>query len=152
MNCTLVLLAAAAPAVAQQKAQHDSAFHNMQMRGKVVMGVDQYKSTHVFEDLADGGRIELQADSADAKAVAAIRQHLKAIAEAFAKGDFSAPALVHMKAVPGTTTMAAKRAVITYAVKELPRGGQVRIVTTDAAGVRAVHQFLAFQRAEHHVH
>ena len=28
----------------------------MQTRGVHVMGVDQYTSAHVFEDLADGGR------------------------------------------------------------------------------------------------
>ena len=35
----------------------DSAFAAMQTRGQAVMGVDQYASAHVFEDLADGGRI-----------------------------------------------------------------------------------------------
>jgi len=31
----------------------------MQSRGAHVMGVDQYTSAHVFEDLPDGGRVVL---------------------------------------------------------------------------------------------
>jgi hypothetical protein len=129
---------------------HDSAFHAMQMRGKVVMGVDQYTSTHQFEDLADGGRIELQRDRDDAQGTAAIRAHLKSISAAFQKGDFSAPALVHMKEVPGASEMAARKTSIRYTFKELPRCGEVKISTKDPAAVAAVHKFLAFQRTEHH--
>ena len=35
-------------------------FAGVQQRGAVIMGVNQYTSRHVFEPLADGGRIELQ--------------------------------------------------------------------------------------------
>jgi TusA-related sulfurtransferase len=58
--------------------------------------------------------------------------------------------LVHMKDVPGTRVMATKKAVIRYSVRPLDRGGQLTIRTTDPDAVRAVHEFLAFQRAEHH--
>ncbi len=43
--------------------QSDSAFAAMQVRGQTVMGVDQYASAHVFEDLEDGGRIVLDAEN-----------------------------------------------------------------------------------------
>jgi hypothetical protein len=33
----------------------DRDFAAMQERGRMVMGVDQYTSAHVFEDLPDGG-------------------------------------------------------------------------------------------------
>jgi TusA-related sulfurtransferase len=46
--------------------------------------------------------------------------------------------------------MATKKAVIRYSVRPLDRGGQLTIHTTDPDAVRAVHEFLAFQRAEHH--
>ena len=136
-----------APAAAQK---HDSAFHSMQMRGKLIMGVDQYTSTHVFEDLANGGRIELRRDRDDAEGTTVIRAHLKTIAEAFKAGDFTAPALVHMKEVPGVAVLKAKRSAITYTFRELPRGGEVVITTGDKAAVAAIHQFLQFQRKEHH--
>ena len=138
--------------LAAQTPKHDSTFHAMQMRGRVVMGVDQYTSTHKFESLPDGGRIELQRDVDDAKGADLIRQHLTAIANAFSKGDFSAPATVHMKDVPGAADMSARKAAIRYEYKQLKRGGEIRITTRDPAAIRAIHAFLAFQRSEHHAH
>ena len=43
----------------------DSRFAQVQARGQVAMGVDQYTSHHIFEPLPDGGRIVLQRDSVD---------------------------------------------------------------------------------------
>jgi hypothetical protein len=37
----------------------DCHFAVVQARGRVAMGVDQYTSTHLFQPLSDGGRIEL---------------------------------------------------------------------------------------------
>ncbi|MDB4891669.1 MAG: hypothetical protein JWL61_3524 [Gemmatimonadetes bacterium] len=127
----------------------DSSFAAMQKRGKVAMGVDQYTSIHKFDDLADGGRIELQRDRDDVVGTRAIREHLKAISAAFSQGDFSTPAFVHMRDVPGTKVMAARRGVIRYEFRELPRGGELRITTGDSVARIAVHQFLAFQRSDH---
>lgn len=115
------------------------------------MGVNQYTSKHIFEDLPDGGRIALERDDpADTAAIRIIRSHMRDIADAFARGDFSAPGAVHATAVPGTDVMAARRSAITYAASELPRGAEVRIRSSDPAVVSAVHAFLAFQRSEHH--
>jgi hypothetical protein len=63
--------------------------------------------------------------------------------------DFSTPAFVHMRQVPGTAVMAAKRETIRYEYRDLPRGGEVRIITRDPEALAAVHQFLAFQRSDH---
>jgi hypothetical protein len=127
----------------------DSAFAAMQNRGMQAMGVDQYTSTHQFDALPNGGRIELQRDVDDTAGVAQIRRHLQEIAKAFAAGDFSTPAFVHMQDVPGTKVMAAKRDVISYTYSELPRGGEVRIVTTDPQALEAIREFMAFQRHDH---
>jgi len=129
----------------------DSAFVAMQARGQSVMGVDQYASAHVFENLADGGRIILDVDdSSDTAGIAAIRQHMRDIAAAFRAGDFAKPFQVHAHVVPGTSVMAARRINIAYAATDRPRGAEVRIRTTDSAAVGAIHAFLAFQRTEHH--
>ncbi|MFN2397263.1 MAG: hypothetical protein ABR543_01255 [Gemmatimonadaceae bacterium] len=122
----------------------------MQARGKVAMGVDQYSSSHRFEPLADGGRIELQTDTEDSSAVAAIREHLLGITRSFKAGDFATPAFVHAGNVPGTDVMRARSESITYTFKALPRGGEVRISTADPAALAAIQSFLAFQRDEHH--
>jgi hypothetical protein len=131
-------------------ARGDRRFAGVQARGQQAMGVDQYTSTHRFEPLADGGRIELQRDLADSAGIEQIRQHMHRIAAAFGAGDFSLPGFVHAQNVPGTAVMAAKRDAITYTVELLPRGAAVRLQTTDTAAVRAIHDFLAFQRMDHH--
>lgn len=142
---SLCCLLAAAPAAAQ-----DTSFAAMQQRGKIAMGVDQYTSVHLFDDLADGGRIELQRDRDDSTGARVIRTHLKAIARAFMTGDFSTPAFVHMKEVPGSRDMTAKRVEISYTYRDLPRGGELWIISRDTTAVRAIHEFLAFQRGDHH--
>lgn len=133
------------------RASGDSGFSQMQARGKVAMGVDQYTSAHRFDDLPDGGRIELQRDPKDSAGVQVIRQHLQKIAAAFAEGDFRVPGFVHADSVPGTAIMRAQRAAIRYQFAQLPGGGEVRITTHDSTAVAAVHDFLAYQRDEHHV-
>ena len=133
----------------RQHTQSDSAFAQVQRRGQTVMGVDQYTSRHVFQPLPEGGRIELQREVEDSAGVAQIRRHLADVAAQFVQGDFSAPFLVHDQQVPGTAVMRAKRTVISYEVRPLPRGGEIRITTHDREAVQAVHEFLAFQRSDH---
>lgn len=145
----------AVPLSAQSGMHHadssaDTDFTKMQHRGKMVMGVDQYTSAHRFDDLPDGGRIELQRDSSDTAGVRIIREHLSGIARQFAAGDFSNPAFVHAGEVPGTATMQARRSAIRYQFHPLPGGGEVRITSHDTEAIAAIHQFLAYQRREHH--
>ena len=140
-----LIFSAAVSAAAQ-----DTSFAAMQRRGKQAMGVDQYTSTHKFDALPDGGRIELQRDVDDTTGVAVIRAHIRDIAKAFSSGDFSTPAVVHMQTVPGTRVMAEKRSVITYEPHDLPRGAELRIRTRDPAALAAIHEFMAFQRMDHH--
>jgi hypothetical protein len=121
----------------------------MQERGRIAMGVDQYASTHHFDALSDGGRIELLRDDGDSVDVARIRAHMREIARAFAEGNFSTPAAVHLRQVPGADVMAARRALIRYEAHDLPRGAELRIRTRDPAALAAIHRFMAFQRSEH---
>ena len=135
-----------APAVSSA----DTAFAQLQSRGKTAMGVDQYTSAHQFDDLPNGGRIELQRDADDTAGVRTIREHLQRIARAFGEGDFSLPGFVHADSVPGTAVMTANRALITYTFQPLPGGGEVLLTSRDSASVSAIHAFLAFQRQDHH--
>jgi hypothetical protein len=150
-TCALsVALSVATGLHAQQVlAPRDSTFQAVQRRGAQVMGVDQTTSTHRFDLLADGGRITLQRDSADAAGTTTIRAHLRQLAAAFTAGDFSMPAMTHDRDVPGTATMAAKRGVIRYRMRNLPRGGEVLISTRDSAALRAIGEFIRFQRDDH---
>jgi len=126
-------------------------FAAMQSRGAHVMGVDQYTSAHVFEDLPDGGRVVLDRDDAvDTAAIATIRAHMRDIATVFRVGDLTKPFQVHAQAVPGTAVMRERRATISYEAIDRPRGGEVRIRSNDSVAVRAIHEFLEFQRQQHH--
>jgi hypothetical protein len=130
-------------------ASSDSAFQALQQRGAGTMGVDQYASRHRFEELPDGGRIELQMREADSASVAAIRAHLQKTATEFRAGVFAAPESTHAMVVPGTGVMAAKRGAIRYAYRDLPQGGEIRISTGDPEALAAIREFLAFQRSDH---
>jgi hypothetical protein len=130
-------------------AGRDAGFAGVQRRGETVMGVNQYTSRHVFEPLADGGRIELQRSVDDSAGAAQIRRHIAIIARQFAAGDFRLPGVVHARDVPGTRVMADRRSAISYTVESLPRGAAVRVRTRDTLAVRAIHEFLAFQRQDH---
>ena len=130
-------------------ATNDSAFRALQARGRGTMGVDQYASRHRFQDLADGGRIELQMQEAASAGIVAIRAHLQRIAHDFTAGIFAAPDSTHAMVVPGTEVMSRKQAAIRYQYRPLPQGGEVRITTGDPEALRAVHEFLAFQREDH---
>ena len=126
-------------------------FGAMQTRGEHVMGVNQYTSAHVFEDLPDGGRVVLErADASDTADITTIRAHMRDIATAFRAGDFTKPFEVHAQTVPGTSVMSARRAVISYEAVDRPRGGEVRIRSAEPAVVTAIHEFLEFQRQQHH--
>lgn len=127
----------------------DSAFVALQERGTSAMGIDQNTSAHVFESLPDGGRITLQTDSLDPAGATVIRTHMRDIAARFAVGDFGIPGMVHAQVVPGTEEMSARRSFIRYVSDTVPRGGEVRIISTDSLAVSAIHAFLAFQRMDH---
>ena len=135
---------------AARGASNDSAFRDVQSRGAGVMGVDQYTSAHVFESLPDGGRIILERPSiGDTAGIRTIRAHMREIAGQFRRGDFTAPFLVHAQAVPGTPEMARLATVIEYVAADRPRGAELRLTTRDPAALKAIHEFLAFQRADH---
>ncbi len=135
---------------AMHGAQADSAFNAMQKRGKMAMGVDQHGSTHLFDITPEGGRIELQVNKFDSLEVAQVRAHVRLIQHAFEAGDFSTPAFVHMKDMPGTAIMARRKSSIIYQYGELPRGAELRIKSDDLEARRGISEFMNAQRHEHH--
>jgi hypothetical protein len=131
----------------KQMAKEDA----MQKRGAAAMAFDQDATVHHFRLAPDGGSIEVDARNAmDTTNRSAIRTHLKEIALQFAKGDFSRPLMTHAENPPGVARMAELRSAIRYIYEETPDGGRVRIRSSNADAVRAVHQFLQYQIREHH--
>jgi hypothetical protein len=123
---------------------------DLKARGAQAMGFDQDKTTHHFRLTRSGGEIEVGAnDSGDATSRAQIRSHLKEIAVEFTRGVFDKPFATHAEVPPGVAVMQRLKSAITYAFQETPTGAVVRIRTSDAEAVRAVHDFLRYQIAEH---
>jgi hypothetical protein len=133
--------------MAQGNAEHAAA---VEARGDEAMGFSHHTAAHHFRLFADGGAIVATAnDAEDAKTVAAIRAHLQQVAAAFAAGDFTKPQFIHGAKPDGAGTMQSLRARISYRYEELPAGARVRIGTSDAEALSAVHRFLKFQIEEH---
>ena len=129
---------------------HQHAQTELDRRGTLAMGFDQQKTTHAFVSAPSGGSIEVRAnDAADRASTQQIRTHLAEIAKAFAAGDFTKPFQTHAEVPPGVPVMQRLRGAIRYAYSDIPRGGSVRITTTDPEALAAVHDFLAYQRREH---
>lgn len=128
-----------------------SAGHGRHVDGRHdSFGMSHTKSTHSFRLFADGGAIELRAsDAADQTTVAAIRTHLQQITPQFSEGDFSTPQFVHGYAPDGVAQLTRLRDDITYRYQELDGGGRIRITTTSAEALDAIHAFLRFQVIEH---
>lgn len=119
-------------------------------RGDDVMGFSHEKTSHHFRLYSDGGAIE--ADAKDAKDTASrdqIRMHFGHIATMFTEGNFSAPMLIHEQNPPGTEAMKRLRTAIEYKLESTEKGARIRITTKDAEALRAVHEFLRFQIADH---
>lgn len=122
----------------------------MNERGDHVMGFDHLKTTHHFRLSADGGSIEVEANSAqDVDSRDQIRKHLGHIARMFAEGNFNAPMLIHDQTPPGVPVMKKLKSDIQYKFEETAQGGRVLISTRNPEALNAIHDFLKFQIKEH---
>ncbi|HVT11118.1 MAG TPA: hypothetical protein VHE55_02535 [Fimbriimonadaceae bacterium] len=130
--------------------QGDRHAQGVDKRGDKAMGFSHEKTQHHFRLFKDGGSIDIVVkDNKDRDQVTAIRSHLKMISGMFAKGDFHLPMFIHDRVVPGQKTMEALRKQIAYSYADLPNGGRVRIRTSNAKAIAAIHNFLRFQIGDH---
>ena len=142
-------------AVSAQQPQPTSPMTGMQdqkmnERGDQVMGFDHMKTTHHFRLFADGGSIEVTANSPqDLDSRDQIRMHLGHIAKMFAGGNFNAPMLIHDQTPPGVPELKTLRSDIQYKFEETEQGARVRITTLNPEALKAIHEFLRFQIKEH---
>jgi hypothetical protein len=132
----------------KEAAQHQA---DVEKHGDEAMGFPHDKTSHHFRLFSDGGAIEVTAnDSKDSQNMQAIRSHLTHIVTMFSNGEFSIPMFIHDQVPPGVPVMKEKRAEIFYSFEELPAGGKVRIKTANQDALKAIHEFLRFQIADHH--
>jgi hypothetical protein len=92
----------------------------LRKRGAMAMGFDQEKTTHHFRLHEMGGA-----------------------------SDFGKPFTTHGEEPPGVRTMQERRNALVFSYEDMPDGGRVRIVSSDAKATDAVHAFLRYQIREH---
>ena len=136
------------PVNGQHQGQHQ--MDEMNKRGDKHMGFDHLKTTHHFLLAIDGGSIDVEAnDVKDSESRDQIRRHLRHIAMMFGEGNFEVPMLIHEKTPPGSEVMKQLKSEIGYEFIETERGASIKISTTNAQAVKAIHEFLTFQIMEH---
>lgn len=151
----LVALGALALAAWALLAQGAAASRRVEVaaRGSEVMPFDLERTTHIFDDLPDGGLQQVLADNpADAEQIALIRSHLQEEAARFQRGDFGDPAAIHGDGMPGLAELRRSYGQIEVAYSELPDGAQIRYMTSDPAMVAAIHAWFAAQLDDHGGH
>jgi hypothetical protein len=65
-------------------------------------------------------------------------------------GQDSIPMFIHDQVPPGVPVMKEQHAEIPYSFEEVSAGGRVRIKTNNRDALKAIHEFLRFQIADHH--
>jgi hypothetical protein len=129
---------------------HEQHMALMKQHGRTAMGFDQDKATHHFTLTTNGGTIQVTAiHPADQVTHDEIQTHLREIAAAFGRGDFEKPLLTHGEVPPGVSGMQRHKDEITYTYEGLENGGIVRITTSNADALNAIHDFLQYQIREH---
>jgi hypothetical protein len=122
-------------------------------KGAQVMPFDLARTTHHFDDAATGGVEAVTAnDAGDTRQIGLIRSHLEHEATRFARGDFSDPATIHGKDMPGLATLAAAGDKLRVSYESVPAGARLSYSSKDAAVVGAIHAWFAAQRSDHAAH
>ncbi len=139
---TLALLTA--PASADTAAQHHA---TVMSHGAQVMPFDRKAAMHMFTPTSRGGTLELMVHSMNATQITIVRAHLRSEAAKFAVGDYSDPAYIHGKSMPGLKGM--EQNVIAVRYSDTSMGGRIVFWGSDRQAIESVHKWLAAQRADH---
>jgi hypothetical protein len=141
------------PAYATDTAR-DEHLNQIVKRGADVMPFDLEKTTHVFSKTKQGGIQQvIVKDSKNDEQIKLIRQHLLKISAEFKKGDFSNPAKIHGKDMPGLNVLRNTSSKdISFAYKELTNGAQINYTSKDIQIIKAIHQWFDAQLSDHARH
>lgn len=128
----------------------DDSHQNMVMEhGAQVMPFDQKQAMHMFLPSATGGVVEIVVHDMDATQIALVRSHLLQEAAMFTRGDYSDPAYIHGKAMPGLVGLEASASRVSVRYFETPSGAAITLASVDQDVVAAIHQWLAAQQRDH---
>jgi len=152
---TIVMSLLTLNSIAQQSSHSDhqaeaQRHEGVNERGDHAMGFSHEKTTHHFRLANDGGAIEVFVnDPTDTASLDQIRMHLNHITKLFKEGTFNLPKLIHGETPPGVQAMIRLKSDISYEFENLERGARVRIGTSNAEAVEAIHEFLRYQIRDH---
>jgi predicted component of type VI protein secretion system len=120
-------------------------------RGAEVMPFDLEQTRHIFAKQEQGGLQQvIVKDPSNRDQIDLIRRHLGKIAAEFARGDFSNPAKIHGKSMPGLAELRnALPGKLRVQYRELPNGAEIEYKSRDPAIIEAVHELFDAQLSEH---
>lgn len=120
-------------------------------RGKDVMPFSLKDTTHIFTKTGEGGIQRVVAkDVADAEQIGLVRAHLREIEQQFRKGDFSGPAHIHGKDMPGLDALrSAKPGQIAITYRDVDGGAELVYRSSDPKMVAALHAWFDAQLSDH---
>lgn len=121
-------------------------------RGAAVMPFDLERTLHRFTPTGTGGVQSVMSADKDAAQVRLVREHLKAEASRFSRGDYSSPAAIHGREMPGLAVLSAGAARMKVSYVELPAGAELRFESADPHLVEALHAWFAAQVSDHGRH
>ena len=141
---SIVLLFGTTCAWAESKQEH---VHHM---SHDVMPFDLAKTTHIFR-MTDSGGVErvIVKDAGDKEQIALIQKHLQHEAEAFQRGDYSDPALLHGEDMPGLNDLQTNADQISVRYAALPNGAEITYETAELHLLTAIHRWFGAQLSEH---
>jgi hypothetical protein len=122
-------------------------------RGASVMPFDLERTTHHFTKTDTGGVQTVVADDPqDTAQITLIREHLTAEADRFRRGDFTDPARIHGKEMPGLAALRAHDGRIAIEYQNTTDGARATYTTTDAELRDALHAWFDAQVSDHGSH
>lgn len=117
------------------------------------MPFDLDRTHHVFaKDSAGGLQTVTANEPGDTLNIRLIREHLRAEAARFARGDFGDPEAIHGREMPGVRELRAGLGRVAVAFAERPDGAGIRYTTADSALVAALHRWFDAQVSDHGRH
>jgi hypothetical protein len=152
---TSMILGGALPALNATAGASDPQSRQEQVArsGAAVMPFDLARTKHFFDDSKTGGVETVTAnDQDDAAQIELIRTHLKTESQRFGNGDFSDPARIHGKDMPGLAGLAGAGNKLHVSYQQLQAGASLTFDSDDQAVVGAVHDWFAAQRSDHGAH
>jgi hypothetical protein len=128
----------------------DDAHQSMVMEhGKQVMPFDQSQAMHMFLPSVSGGVVEIVVHDMNPAQIELVRSHLLQEAAKFARGDYSDPAYIHGKAMPGLVQLESGFSRLSVHYFETPSGAAITLGSADQSLISAIHEWLAAQQRDH---